>query len=116
MNGLIRDKKTLSDSGEWVTTPEYLLDGQVVSKETFDAAFPDREMDAGFGVGSLHSGWPIKSDAMGVHPKQIKEAAEHARKRGVPTDFDKSGRPLFRDRSHQRAYLKTQRCHNNDEN
>lgn len=116
MTGIIRDKKTLSDSGEWVTTPEYVLDGHVVTKEEFDNVFPDHDMGCEFGVGSLHSGWPIHSEAMGVHPKQIAAAREHAKTRGVPTDFDKSGRPLFRDRSHQRAYLKTQHAHNNDEN
>lgn len=49
---------------------------------------------------------PLASDALAVHPKQIKEAVEDARKKGVALDFDKHGRPLFRDRNHRKRYCK----------
>lgn len=46
----------------------------------------------------------LHSDALGVHPKQIKEASEHAAKLGVPTEFDKLGRPIFTSRAHRKRY------------
>lgn len=51
------------------------------------------------------SAWPIRSDALAVHPKQIKEAMEFDRKNGVPTDYDKYGRPELRDRKHRKRYM-----------
>jgi hypothetical protein len=48
---------------------------------------------------------PLASEALAVNPKQIKEAVEDARVKGVPTDFDGAGRPLFRDRKHRRQYM-----------
>lgn len=45
-----------------------------------------------------------KSDALAVHPNQIKEATEDARKKGVPTDFSEDGRPIFTSRRHLRDY------------
>lgn len=47
---------------------------------------------------------PLASDALAVHPKQVKEATDDAAKKGVPTDFDSLGRPLFRDRNHRKRY------------
>lgn len=48
----------------------------------------------------------MKSEALAVHPNQRKEATENARKQGVPTEFDKQGRPIFMDRAHRRAYCR----------
>lgn len=50
--------------------------------------------------------WPLISEAAGVHPSQVEEAREHARKHGVPTDFTSDGRAVFRDRAHRRDYCK----------
>lgn len=49
---------------------------------------------------------PLKSVALAVLPSQVKEATEDARKRGVPTDFTKDGRPIFNDRDHRSRYMK----------
>jgi len=48
--------------------------------------------------------WPMKSDAAGVHPDQIKEATDHANKHGVPTSFTPDGRAIFTGREHRRKY------------
>ncbi len=86
----------------------YLLEGKEVTEAEFLAAFPEQEIVAGEPPGGpALSGWPILSDALACHRKQIPEAEESARKRGVPTEFEKKdGRPIFRDRAHRRAYLK----------
>lgn len=60
---------------------------------------------AGFAV--TPSCWPMKSEAAGVHPTQVADAYEEAKRNGVPTDFTKDGRAIFRDRDHRRRYLKS---------
>lgn len=57
---------------------------------------------------------PVLSDALAVHPKQVKEAIEDARKRGVPTEFAPDGRPLIRSRQHRNAYLRAYGFHDRD--
>ena len=114
MKGEVRDKRVLVGS-EFVIEKTYLLDGQVVTKEEFEAAFPDREVSADFGVGSLHSGWPLRSEGAAVHPKQRQEAMDSAVAKGVPTYFDRAGRPVFTSRSHQLRYLKAYNMHNRDD-
>lgn len=46
------------------------------------------------------------SDACAVHPSQVAEAHADARAKGVPTEFTKGGRPIFRDQAHRAAYCK----------
>jgi hypothetical protein len=54
----------------------------------------------------LRAKWPLKCDASGVHPKQIKSTMAKAKQLGVPTEFTRDGRTIFRDPSHRRRYLK----------
>lgn len=49
---------------------------------------------------------PHESEALGVHPDQVEEARESAKRRGVPTEFLPNGNPIMRSRKHQRDYLK----------
>ena len=49
--------------------------------------------------------WPMRSTAMGVHPTQVKDAAAHARRLGVPTDFSKGGEAIFTSARHRKAYV-----------
>lgn len=59
--------------------------------------------------------WPKKSDALGVHPKQIDEAQAMSIKLGVPTEFDReTGQAIMRDNAHQRDFLKAHGYHNRD--
>lgn len=90
----------------------YYLDGKQVSREEFKAVFPDQEI--GLVGGTPTSGWPIHSEALAVQRKQIAEATASAIKKGVATDFDQHGRPIFRDRAHRRRYLRTYNYHDND--
>lgn len=51
--------------------------------------------------------WPMKSDAMGVHPDQIPEVEAHSRRVGVPTRFDKdTGQAILTSPDHRRRYAK----------
>ncbi len=86
----------------------YLIDNREVSKDDFDLAFPPVK-DAG---GSGLFGWkPILSEALAVHPEQVQEAIEDAKKKGVPTDFLPDGRAVLTSRSHRKAYLRAYGFH-----
>lgn len=53
------------------------------------------------------TGWPRKSNALGVGVEQVKEAEESHRKLGVPTNFDpKTGQAIVRDSRHQKKLCK----------
>jgi hypothetical protein len=49
--------------------------------------------------------WPMESDAAGVHPDQVKEAAAYAQQMGVPTEYNpKTGNPIFTGRNHRKRF------------
>ena len=64
----------------------------------------DYQAEAGETRKSFQSGWPLYSDAAGVHPKQINDAVADSVKIGVPTQFTPDGRAIFTDRSHRKRY------------
>jgi hypothetical protein len=90
------------------------IEGKEVSREEFDAALPAKPLE-GPPAGPSTSGWPLLSDAMAVHPLDIQEAMDDARRKGVPTNFDpEDGRAEFRDRGHRRDYLRAYGKHDRD--
>lgn len=46
------------------------------------------------------------SDALAVHPDQVKEATDHAKKCGVPTQYRPDGKPIIVSCAHQKALAK----------
>ncbi len=89
----------------------YWVDGVEVTKAAFDVLFPSLPIGDGAGLSSTP---PHKSDGLAVHPRQVAEATESAKRRGVPTEFLPDGRPVMRSRAHQKAYLKAYGFHNRD--
>lgn len=65
-------------------------------------------------LATFNRGWPIHSEAAGCHPDQVPEHIEFDRKRGVPTEYDSTGRPILTDRVHRKKYLKIHGLHDND--
>jgi hypothetical protein len=103
MKGVIRG------TGEKKT---YWIDGEQVTKEAFDQAFPySPEGSGNFGLSNVR---PKLSDALGVHPRQVAEAIADSIKKGVPTEFAPDGRAIIRSRAHQKAYLKAYGFYNRD--
>jgi hypothetical protein len=91
----------------------YEIDGMRVSRARFYRVFRPVS-DAGAPGASLLGWKPLSSEAAAVHPDQIEEAREDARRLGVPTEFDPEGRPIFTSRSHRRAYLRAYGFHDRD--
>jgi hypothetical protein len=48
--------------------------------------------------------WPIKSEALGVHPSQVGEARQECLKRGLNTEYTKDGRPIFTGPAHRKKH------------
>lgn len=93
-----------SESGEtrdirfpWGTAPEHVQ---------MDDGFEGRRDRAAEGSGvKFHPGnWPMESEALAVHPDQVKEASMAADAAGVPTEFKKNGRVVFRSAHHRKKY------------
>ena len=71
-----------------------------------DGALAFRDLRAEH-AGAKHcpGNWPMESDAAGVDPSQVKEAAQHAKSLGIPTEFNpQTGNPVFTSRSHRKKY------------
>lgn len=90
---------------------QWYVDDREVTKAEFDKAFPPKPDFGAAPAGPALTGWPIHSDALAYHPKQRAEAAAHLKKLGVPTEIDKQGRPVLRNREHRRQVLKALKIH-----
>lgn len=90
--------------------PHYFLDGKPVSKAEYDRAFPSKikeVLESGQVADGHRPGcWPMVSDALAVHPTQIGEAHDRARRAGVPTEFTGQGQPIFTSQVHRRDYAR----------
>jgi len=71
-----------------------------------DGTKAERSMAAEFAgqSGQSPSCWPMKSVALAVHPTQREEYENFAGSHGIPTKFDKMGRPVFQSRNHRKQY------------
>lgn len=96
----------------WTGAAHYEIDGREVSEEEFRRRLPPAP--DGEGPSSLSSTPPHLSEGLSVHPDQVQEAIEDAKRKGVPTEFRPDGRPVMRSRAHQKAYLKAYGFHNRD--
>jgi hypothetical protein len=94
-------------AGEEVTEEEYraayplgtagrfhYLNGAILSAEEYFAVHPV-EGDGGKRASSFVAFKPMTSLALKVHPSQVEEAREFARRKGVPTDYQPDGRPVI---------------------
>jgi len=113
MKGEIVSKRRLNPkTGDFVEYDEYRIDGKVVTKAVYRKHFPAAKKVGNVYFGSVSTSvWPMKSEALAVHPSQIEEARKSAAARGVPTDFTPSGRPILRTRGHRKAYCKAYGFH-----
>lgn len=96
-------------------TCDYLIEGRSATKEEFDAAFPPQPdfLDVP-PMSSSASAWPMYSDAMGVHPKQIEEARARNRAHGIQIDYLPDGRAILTDRGSRRDLMRIEGYHDNN--
>jgi hypothetical protein len=60
-----------------------------------------RDFAAEMPGGSRSQCWPMKSWALGVHPKQRVEAQQFAAAKGVHCEFDRNGDAILRSQKHR---------------
>lgn len=54
---------------------------------------------------------PLHSEGAACHTDDIPQYRAHAEKKGVPTNYDGAGRPIFTSRGHRAKYLKAFNLH-----
>lgn len=91
----------------------YYLDGKEVTREEYQQSVPDVPLDFSNGAPSLCPFKPIISDALAVHPTQIKEAMERDKKHGLSVEYLPDGRPKLDGRDKRRRMLKSLNFHDN---
>lgn len=60
------------------------------------------------------AGWPLECWALGVLKRQIPEAAQSAKRAGIPTEFNAKGNPIMTSPTHMRRYMNWCGVHHND--
>lgn len=94
----------------------YYVDDVEVTRAQFDKAFPNRIVDllqsGQCPDGHRSSCWPMTgSAALEITPDRIPEAMAIDAAAGVPTDYNRDGQPIFRDRGHRRDYMRAHGAH-----
>ena len=85
--------------GHWVPTDEATYN-KILGHAPVSSGVPN-------GISDWRESKKMVSEACAVHPLDVKDATEFAKKNGVPTHIDpKTGEVHFRGPLHQRAYLK----------
>lgn len=86
----------------------YFLDGKRVTKKVYLKRYPLPRARKGDIVGGTPlSGWPMKSEALAVHPDQVDEANERNKRAGVNVEYEPgTGVPTIPDRGERRKLLK----------
>lgn len=88
------------------TAPQQIVRGGVKYSRCYQAE------QSGMDLGD--AGWPMRCEASAISPDQIPEMREWNAKRGISVDYDRLGRPEFRDRTHRSKCLKAWGYHDRD--
>lgn len=113
MTGKIVMKRKIGDDGEWMDSPQYLIDGVEVTAERFAEVFPDGDGVEGLMFAS-HTNWPKSKhmlNNLGVLPGEVKSRMEYDRRMGVPTDYvptadGYAAQPVYTSRTHRKKHCK----------
>lgn len=95
--------------------PTYYLNGKRVSLKRLLERYPDAldNFIPQLALGTS-SGWPMVSDALAVHPKQVDQANARAKRHGIQVQYRPDGRPVIPDASNRYKLLKLEAFHDNN--
>lgn len=98
----------------------FFLDDREVTEEEHNAHTPHKIKDllkaiqadkAALPAGHTTTCWPMLSDGMGVHPKQIAEATARNKRHGCNVTYAEDGRAILPDRGARRDLLRVEGLH-----
>lgn len=91
---------------------KHFLDGKEVTEAEYETRYPPpAPCQPGDNIGGMHpKGWPIISNALAVHARQIPAAKKFALEQGVNIEFTPEGRAILNSPEHRRAYAKSRGC------
>lgn len=102
--------------GRHVSSPgkpdRWYIDNKEVTEAEYNQAFPYKPLDLSGNMGLC--GWtPIVSEAMCYHPKQVAEAREFYKKKGINVEIRPTGHVVFATRQQRREVLRVNGIHDN---
>lgn len=83
----------------------YYLGDREVTRAEFDAAFPAKAVGGGPAVQGTTT-WPLVSEALAVHPKQVAAANARNKRHGVGTRYRRDGMAVIPDNGDRRRLMK----------
>lgn len=95
------------------STTRYYLGDKEVTRAEYDAAVPSKPIEAGSEVlsGSTSAWQDFQSEALAVHPKQVKEANERSKRHNLGVVYDAKGLAHIPDRAARKRLLKLEGVH-----
>ena len=95
-------------------TVSYEIDGRPATEEEVAEAFPPKPIGCPLQA-QTPTCWPMESDALAVHPKQIAEAMERDRRHGIKgvSYRPEDGTCILADRGARRDKMRLQGVHDN---
>ncbi len=92
----------------------FYLDGKEVTEAEFDAICPDHGVHLPELANNTPKCWPMVSQALAVHPKQVAAANARNKKHGVHVQYDQRGIAHIPDRGARRDLNRLEAMHDND--
>ena len=96
----------------------FYIDGKEVTEREFNRAFPSKIEDLLASPTLLPAQtptcWPMVSEALAVHPKQVEQARIRNRRHGVAVDYLPDGRAILPDRGARRDLLRIEGFRDNN--
>lgn len=91
----------------------YWADGVQVDKASFDSTFPDCPIEPGDVIGGIGArNWPMVSEALALHPRQVEEGNALNAKHGIATRYDpKTGCAIIPTPADRRKLLKREQAY-----
>ncbi len=97
----------------------FYLDDREVTEAEYNAATPqkldevlrDTSAVRNLPAGHQPSCWPMVSNALSVHPKQVDEANNRAKRHGINVLYKRNGQVVIPDRNERRKLLSLERMH-----
>ncbi len=92
----------------------YFVEGVEVTQAEFDAQVLTKEIGCPGLANNTPKCWPMVSEALAVHKKQVAQANARNKRHGVHVTYDEKGRAHIPDRAARRDLLRLEALHDND--